>query len=583
MKLSIFLTLFTLALADESNSRYLDGEHVLLWLNKIGPYANSHETYEYYHLPFCKPDKIEDQPGHKVPHLGEVIEGTKYKNSGLHIEFARDTSQTVVCSQVLSEHDVECFKDALFEDYYYQLYLDHLPILGKVGEITQYSIYTDKELTISYNLDRIIHVTLKSGNLKPLEPGQRLDFSYSVRWIPTTESFETRFDRYLEEDFYEHSIHYFAILNSIMMVLFLSGLVVLILVRTIKSDYAKYNIDETELPTLGDSAADDSGWKLVHGDVFRYPRSLALYVAMVGTGVQLIFLVPLVIVLALAAKAYMMNGLVTKTWVIGYVLTSVVNGFVSGSLFRQFSRNSKSDRLKKSWKRAMILSSALLPIFTCAVGLIVNAVAVYHGTINTVTITTMLTLMASYLFVIMPLHVAGTVLGRNACGKVDFPCRVNTLPRHDVPVPLYLNPTVLCLLTGVLPFGSIFIEMYFVFSSFWSYKVYYVYGFMLLVYAILSIVTLCSSIVSTYVLLNSENWRWIWHSFLSAGSTALYVFLYAIYYFHFKTNMSGVIQTSFYFGYTILFCFSFFLFSGAVGFFGSYVFVRRIYRDIKTD
>jgi transmembrane 9 superfamily protein 3 len=31
-----------------------------------------------------------------------------------------------------------------------------------------------------------------------------------------------------------------------------------------------------------------------------------------------------------------------------------------------------------------------------------------------------------------------------------------------------------CLVAGVLPFGSIFIETYFVFTSFWNYKFYYV-------------------------------------------------------------------------------------------------------------
>ena len=60
------------------------------------------------------------------------------------------------------------------------------------------------------------------------------------------------------------------------------------------------------------------------------------------------------------------------------------------------------------------------------------------------------------------------------------------------------------LLGGVLPFGSIFIEMYFIFTSFWAYKVYYVYGFMLLVFIILAIVTTCVTIVCTYFLLNSE-------------------------------------------------------------------------------
>ena len=34
----------------------------------------------------------------------------------------------------------------------------------------------------------------------------------------------------------------------------------------------------------------------------------------------------------------------------------------------------------------------------------------------------------------------------------------------------YLKPWVICLMGGLLPFGSIFIEMYFIFTSFWNYK-----------------------------------------------------------------------------------------------------------------
>ena len=45
------------------------------------------------------------------------------------------------------------------------------------------------------------------------------------------------------------------------------------------------------------------------------------------------------------------------------------------------------------------------------------------------------------------------------------------------------------MLGGILPFGSIFIEMYFVFTAFWQYKYYYVFGFLLLVYIILLVVT----------------------------------------------------------------------------------------------
>jgi len=85
-------------------------------------------------------------------------------------------------------------------------------------------------------------------------------------------------------------------------------------------------------------------------------------------------------------------------------------------------------------------------------------------------------------------------------------------------------------------------------------QVYYVYGFMLLVFLILAIVTVCVTIVGTYFLLNAENYHWQWTSFISAASTGAYVFLYSIYYYFMKTKMTGFFQTCFYFGYTLMFC-----------------------------
>merc|ERR1711983_320318 len=99
-----------------------------------------------------------------------------------------------------------------------------------------------------------------------------------------------------------------------------------------------------------------------------------------------------------------------------------------------------------------------------------------------------------------------------------------------------MEPLVIIPMGGILPFGSIFIEMYFIFTSFWAYKIYYVYGFMLLVFLILLTVTVCVTIVCTYFLLNAEDYRWQWTSFLSAGSTAGYVYFYSFYYFFFTTK-----------------------------------------------
>jgi transmembrane 9 superfamily protein 2/4 len=65
--------------------------------------------------------------------------------------------------------------------------------------------------------------------------------------------------------------------------------------RALKKDIARYNrLDTINLEDLdGTSAAiedgiqEDSGWKLVHGDVFRCPRSPLLLSVLVGNGAQL--------------------------------------------------------------------------------------------------------------------------------------------------------------------------------------------------------------------------------------------------------------------------------------------------------
>jgi len=49
---------------------------------------------------------------------------------------------------------------------------------------------------------------------------------------------------------------------------------------------------------------EESGWKLVHGDVFRPPRSLMFLSALVGIGTQLAALILLVIVLAIVGMLY---------------------------------------------------------------------------------------------------------------------------------------------------------------------------------------------------------------------------------------------------------------------------------------
>jgi hypothetical protein len=53
---------------------------------------------------------------------------------------------------------------------------------------------------------------------------------------------------------------------------------------------------------------------------------------------------------------------------------------------------------------------------------------------------------------------------------------------------------------------------------------------------------------------------------------------YCFYYYFARSDMSGFMQTSFFFGYMGMVCYGFFLMLGTVGYRASLVFVRHIYK-----
>lgn len=565
------------AFASESDHKYQPDDPVTLWVNKVGPYNNPQETYNYYSLPFCQPG---ENPSHKWGGLGEVLGGNELIDSQIELKFRKNVEKGSICSIELDDAKVKQFKDAIDNSYWFEFFIDDLPLWAFVGEVgksdeSKHYLFTHKSINVTYNRDQIIHVNLTQGNPKLLEPGKMLDMTFSVKWIPTNVSFAHRFNIYLDYPFFEHQIHWFSIFNSFMMVIFLTGLVSMILMRTLRNDYAKYAREDDDLETLERDASEESGWKLVHGDVFRPPRYLVLLSALVGTGAQLSLLVLLVILLAIVGMLYVGRGAIQTTFILCYAFTSFISGYVSGGLY---SRSGG-----KSWIKSMILTASLFPFLCFGVGFALNTIAIFYGSLAAIPFGTMVVVFVIWAFISFPLALLGTVVGRNWSGAPNNPCRVKTIPRPIPEKKWYLTPSIVSLMGGLLPFGSIFIEMYFVFTSFWNYKVYYVYGFMLLVFVILVIVTVCVTIVGTYFLLNAENYHWQWTSFASAASTAAYVYLYSIYYYYVKTKMSGFFQTSFYFGYTLMFCLGIGILCGAVGYLGSSLFVRRIYKNIKCD
>lgn len=134
-----------------------------------------------------------------------------------------------------------------------------------------------------------------------------------------------------------------------------------------------------------------------------------------------------------------------------------------------------------------------------------------------------------WLFVSLPLIYLGSFVGYKV-PKYHMPVRTNHIEREIPPRPWYLHPVVTCLVGGCVPFGTIFLEMYFMLSSVLLHQTYAVFGFLLAIFALTVITTAEISIMLCYFQLANEDYHWWWRSFVNTGSTAVFVFLFAIYY-----------------------------------------------------
>jgi len=118
----------------------------------------------------------------------------------------------------------------------------------------------------------------------------------------------------------DSQIHWVAIINSVMIAFFLTAMVAMIMMRTLRADLRRYHEMETQ-----EEAQEETGWKLVHGDVFRPPSHPLMLSVLVGSGVQVISMSTITLVFALlgflspANRGGLMTAMVVLYVLMGYV------------------------------------------------------------------------------------------------------------------------------------------------------------------------------------------------------------------------------------------------------------------------
>nr|XP_033800371.1 transmembrane 9 superfamily member 2-like [Geotrypetes seraphini] len=397
-----------------------------------------------------------------------------------------------------------------------------------------------------------------------------LIYTYSVKFEKNNNiKWASRWD-YILETMPHTNIQWFSIMNSLVIVLFLSGMVAMIMLRTLHKDIARYNqIDSSE------DAQEEFGWKLVHGDIFRPPKKGMLLSVFLGQGTQIFIMTFITLFLACLGFLSPANrGALMTCAVVLWVLLGTPAGYVSARMYKTFGG--------EKWKTNVLLTALLCPGVIFMDFFVMNLILWNEKSSAAIPFGTLVAILSMWFGISVPLTFIGAYFGFKQ-RPIEHPVRTNQIPRQIPEQSLFTKSFPGIIMGGILPFGCIFIQLFFILNSIWSHQMYYMFGFLFLVFIILLITCSEATILLCYFHLCAEDYHWWWRSFLTSSFTAVYLFIYAVHYFFSKLLITGTASTILYFGYTMIMVLIFFLFTGTIGFFACYWFVIRIYSVVKVD
>lgn len=256
------------------------------------------------------------------------------------------------------------------------------------------------------------------------------------------------------------------------------------------------------------------------------------------------------------------------------VVMSIFAGYFAARVYKMFKG--------KSWKQCTLLTSVLYPGVTFSIFFVLNLVIWGEKSSGAVPFLILLELVGLWFGISVPLTFFGAYFGFKKPVE-EPPVRVNQIPRQIPDQVWYMQPVFSILMGGILPFGAIFIELFFILSSIWLHQFYYLFGFLLIVFIILVLTCAEITIVMCYFQLCSEDYHWWWRAYLTSGASAFYMFLYSVFYFFTKLQITKFISGMLFFGYTAIMAIELFLLTGAIGFYACFFFVRKIYSSIKVE
>jgi len=604
---------------------YSDGDDLWIKVNSLTSVSQV-MPMDWYSLPWCQIPVEERKKARRKRNLGETLWGDQIEPSLYKVKAGSNNTCSVVCEVNLIPAETDLLAKRIEEKYRGNMVLDGLP-LGEEGSnkhsrlsssvlmgfpigipkkhsatdetlvhnhlqfTIQYHVQVPESTYIPFDDDEKDQIRIVGFQVTPLSvdhtsnpcsdkfvadrgsplsaKSQTILYTYSVQWIESSLEWSTRWDVYLKSTKAEARVHWFSIVNALLVVLLLTAIIAIILIRALRKDLARYNDPESL-----EEDREETGWKLVHGDVFRKPEGAGLLAVYAGTGAQLFFMCFFTLIFAcLGFLSPQQRGSLMTFLIFIFVLLGSYAGYTTARLAKYFKM--------RSWK-IIFATGLFFPGANFTLYLILNFVHWGNKASSATPFTTILTLMALWFLVSLPLVLLGGALGYRK-DTIEMPRKTNTIARTIPPQPTFLNYPQSILVPGILPFGAAFIESVFILSSVWQGRIYYVFGFLALVFLIVAITCAEATIVMVYFQLLHLDYRWWWRSFLTSGSYAFWLFGYSIFYYFTALSIRSLWSSLLYFSYMFMVCHLFFVLTGSIGFGAAFLFVKKIYGSIKID
>jgi transmembrane 9 superfamily member 2/4 len=393
-------------------------------------------------------------------------------------------------------------------------------------------------------------------------------YTYDVIWNPSDVKWSSRWDAYLWEDhLIPVNIHLYSIVNSILIVVLLSAM----LLDWIRRHAGVYNSQ----PILEDNGLELSGHYLNMDEsrlqpavewlrpVSSYPVT---YCVFCGSGAQLGVTFFLVLFLSAFGLVNPANpGSLLNTCLLSFMVCGVIAGYVSALLFQGFESLSAKRQLCTTMT-ALLVPGLSLGLLLCRQR-VLNEDDSMGGEPCPCALFVWLGATTTLVF-------CGAYFGYQAQSigfiPVSRETAANTATKSAEPSKRrWMTPLLTC---GIVLYSIMSVEIFFLMASLWMGR-YFFFGFSLVIYVILLV-----ACAETSILLACDELRFGgWHAFACTGSlTAVFTFVYSMFWFHKMEPAAMGTTYLLYFGYMALICFYLFLILGSVGALSSLWFVRRL-------